>query len=85
MRTPNRTRYVSSRTYSDGPIPLKEYTTPLTMTSTEDNNFKIGELVIVPMRDKVTVSGIVKWMGEVKLSEEAFAITAVGVETVSNM
>lgn len=75
----------SSTAYSDVAIPLREYTTPLTITNTNDNKFKIGDLVIVPMRDKITVSGIVRWIGEVKLSEEPFAITAIGVETVSNI
>lgn len=76
---------LSSTNYSDVPIPLKEQTSPSSTTITIDNKFEIGDFVIVLQRNKTTVSGIVRWIGEVKLSTKALAITAVGVETVSNI
>ena len=85
MRTPNKPRMFSSATYSDEPIPLKEQISPLSTTITIDNKFKIGDFVTVAQRNKTTVSGIVRWIGEVKLSMKALAITTVGVETVSNI
>ena len=85
LKRPNRARMLATRTHNDEQSLSKKYASPLPPISTKECKFKIGDHVVVPMRDKRMVTGIVRWTGVVRLSSEAEVVIAVGVETVSKM
>ena len=84
LRNPNRARMLATRPYSDQ-LPRKKYPSSLSTISNKEYKFKVGDHVIVPLRGKEIVTGIVRWTGDVRLSQEAQVVIAVGVETLSKM
>ena len=69
-----------------GPLPVTAMVESEVVPPTEDYQFKEGDRVVLQSMREKTITGTVKWVGQVKTSKEvgSIPIKAVGIETVSN-
>ena len=69
-----------------GPLSVTAMVESEVVPPTEDYQFKEGDRVVLQSMREKTITGTVRWVGQVKTSKEvgSIPIKAVGVETVSN-